>query len=233
MCGKFTAQASWREVVDFSQPLTGDSGGGGGDEGAAGETFSYRVGGLLPVIVWIPELQQRRIINMRWAIPDRNGAPKHIHARAETVDKLPTFRESFLEGRRGIVVFKTFNERKDTRRPDGKTVGQQWTIDPTDGLPRGFSFIYTQAEVPNSPEPIWVCVMVTVPANELIKRMIKEQEDDPRMPAILAEGYDVWGTWLGEFGNDPVAARALLKTVEGVTWQTFPEPKAPKSPRKR
>ncbi len=47
MCGKFTAQASWREVVDFSQPLTVDSGGGdsGGDEGAAGETITYRVGG--------------------------------------------------------------------------------------------------------------------------------------------------------------------------------------------
>lgn len=69
--------------------------------------------------------------------------------------------------------------------------------------------------------------MVTVPANDLVRHMIKEEEEDPRMPAILAEGYDVWGTWLGEFGNDPVAAMALLKTVEGVTWQAFPEPKAP------
>lgn len=233
MCGKFTAQASWRDVVDFSQPLTGDSGGGGGgDEGAADETFTYRVGGQLPVIIWHAGEKRRRVVPMRWAIPDRNGAPKHIHARAETVDKLPTFRESFVEGRRGIVVFKTFNERKDIRRPDGKTVGQQWTIDPKDGLPRGFSFIYTQAEVPNSPEPIWVCVMVTVPANDLIRRMIKEEEEDPRMPAILAEEYDVWASWLGETGNDPVAAKALLKTVEGVTWQTFPEPKAPR-PRKR
>lgn len=172
------------------------------------------------------------MVPMWWAIPDRSGAPKHVHARAETVDKLPTFRASFLEGQRGIVVFKTFSERKDTRRPDGKTVGQQWTIDPADGLPRGFTFIYMKAEVPNSPKPIWVCVMVTVPANELIRRMIKEEEEDPRMPAILAEGYDVWGTWFGEFGNDPVAAKALLKTVEGVTWQTFPEPKAPRA-RKR
>lgn len=116
--------------------------------------------------------------------------------------------------------------------PDGKTIGQQWTIDPTGGQPHGFSFIYTQAEVPNSPKPIWVCVMVTAPANELIRRTIKEEEDDPRMPAILAEGYDVWATWLGEAGNDPVAAKALLKTVEGVTWQTFPEPKKPRAPRK-
>lgn len=57
MCGKFTALASWRNVVDFSQPLTGDgTGGGGGDEGdgGAGEIYTYRVGGQLPVIIKDP-----------------------------------------------------------------------------------------------------------------------------------------------------------------------------------
>jgi hypothetical protein len=29
--------------------------------------------------------------------------------------------------------------------------------------------------------------MATVPANELIRRTIKTQEDDPRMPAILED----------------------------------------------
>jgi len=33
MCGKCTAQASWREVVMFSQPLTGSGGGDGADHG--------------------------------------------------------------------------------------------------------------------------------------------------------------------------------------------------------
>jgi hypothetical protein len=33
-----------------------------------------------------------------------------------------------------------------------------------------------------------------VPANELIRRTIKSQEDDPRMPAILED--DAWSTWL-------------------------------------
>lgn len=227
MCGNFTAQASWREVVDFSQPLNGDSGGGGGgDEGGAGDTETYRVGGQLPVIIWHAETKRRRVAPMRWAIPDKNGAPKHIHARAETVDKPQTFRASFLEGRRGIVVFKTFNERKDTRRPDGKTVSQQWTIDPTDGLPRDFAFIYTQAEVPNSPEPIRVCVMVTVPANELVRSKIKFREDDPHMPATLEE--DAWSTWLGEDGAAPDAAKAVLKTMEGVNWTAAPEPKKPR-----
>ncbi len=61
---------------------------------------------------------------------------------------------------------------------------------------------------------------------------IKSAEDDPRMPAIL-EDFAAWSTWLGESGNDPVAAKALLKTMEGVTWSAAPEPKKPRAPRKR
>jgi hypothetical protein len=51
MCGKFTAQASWSEVVDFSQPLAESGGGESGDEGGNDEIVTYRVGALLPVIV--------------------------------------------------------------------------------------------------------------------------------------------------------------------------------------
>jgi putative SOS response-associated peptidase YedK len=73
------------------------------------------------------------------------------------------------------------------------------------------------------------CVMATVPANELIRRSIKLQEDDPRMPAILED--HAWSTWLGEDDATFAAAKALLKTMEGVNWQAAPEPKKPK-PRK-
>ena len=72
--------------------------------------------------------------------------------------------------------------------------------------------------------------MVTVPANELIRRTIKAQEDDPRMPAILKD--DAWSTWLGEVDATPAAAKAVLKTMEGVNWQAAPEPKKPRPPRK-
>ena len=51
MCGKFTAMSSWREVVEFSQPLT-ESGGGKGQgdgEGSNDEIVTYRVGGPLRV----------------------------------------------------------------------------------------------------------------------------------------------------------------------------------------
>ena len=61
------------------------------------------------------------------------------------------------------------------------------------------------------------CVMATVPANGLIRRRIKSQEDDPRMPAILED--DAWSTWLGEGDATPATAKAVLRTMEGVNWR--------------
>jgi hypothetical protein len=64
MYGKFTALASWSEVVEFSQPLTerGGEGGDGPGEGSNDEVITFRVGGLLPVIVWDAEARKRRVV---------------------------------------------------------------------------------------------------------------------------------------------------------------------------
>jgi putative SOS response-associated peptidase YedK len=106
MCGKFTALSSWSEVVTFSQPLT-DSGGGegqGGDEasneGSNDEIVTYRVGGLLPVIVWDAETRARRVVKMRWGFPDPRDwrRPRPIHARSETIDGKEPFRTPFHAG---------------------------------------------------------------------------------------------------------------------------------------
>ena len=47
--------------------------------------------------------------------------------------------------------------------------------------------------------------------------------------AILDD--DAWSRWLGEDDATPAAAKAVLKTMEGVNWQAAPEPKKPR-PRK-
>jgi hypothetical protein len=60
-------------------------------------------------------------------------------------------------------------------------------------------------------------------------RTIKSQEADPRMPAILED--DAWSTWLGEDSATPVAAKSVLRTMEGVNWQAAPEPKKPRPRR--
>ena len=126
-----------------------------------------------------------------------------------------------LGGRvRGIVVFRTFNEGEEVVKPSGRTETRQWTVDPKDGQPRGFAFVWRRFEISDLPAPMLACVMATVPANELIRRTIKSQEDDPRMPAIL------------EDDATPAAVKNVLKTMEGVNWQAAPEPKKPRSSRK-
>lgn len=234
MCGKFTALASWRDVVDFSEPLTvreRTGGEGGGDEGDGDEVVAYRVNGMLPVIVWDAEARQRRNVKMRWGFPAPMDwrRPQPIHARAETVDRREPFRTPFHAGQRGIVVFRTFNEGEEVVKPSGKTETRQWTIDPMDGRPRGFAFVWRRFEIPGVPSPLLACVMVTVPASALIRDTIMANQDDPRMPAILED--EAWTTWLGEDGAAPDAAKAVLKTMDGLNWQAAPEPKAPRPPR--
>jgi putative SOS response-associated peptidase YedK len=227
MCGKFTAMSSWAEVVAFSQPLTEQPGDGGPGDGSNDEIVTFRVGGLLPVIVWDAATGQRRVAQMRWGFPDPRDwrRPRPIHARAETVESKEPFRRPFHGGRRGIVVFRTFNEGEEIVKPSGRTETRQWTVDPRYGRPRGFAFVWNSFTIADLPVPMPACVMVTVPANQLIRRTIKPREEDPRMPAILEDA--AWSTWLGEDDAPPAAAKAVLATLEGVSWQAAPEPRKP------
>ena len=234
MCGKFTAQASWSELVAFSQPLTargGDGDAGGGDGGGEDEIVTYRVNAMVPVIVWDAQARARRVVRMRWGFPSLKDwrRPQPIHARAETIDTREPFRTAFHAGQRGIVVFRTFNEGEEVPKPSGKIDVRQWTIDPADGRPRGFAFVWRRFDIAEFPAPMLACVMATVPANALIRETIKANEDDPRMPAILAD--DAWATWLGENGATPAMAKAALKTMDGVNWRSALEPKKPRTRR--
>jgi hypothetical protein len=73
MYEKFTAAASWRQVHEFSQPLTSDS---------KDEEIGYGVSRMLPVIIWDREAKQRRIVPMRWGFPHAKDwrRPQPIHA---------------------------------------------------------------------------------------------------------------------------------------------------------
>ncbi|CAN5768362.1 hypothetical protein BH11PSE3_BH11PSE3_10520 [soil metagenome] len=231
MCGKFTALASWSEVVAFSQPLAEQGGDAAPGEGSNDEIVTFRVGTLLPVIVWDAPAGRRRVVKMRWGFPDPRDwrRPRPIHGRSETIDSKEPFRQPFREGQRGIVVFRTFNEGEEVTKPSGKTETRQWTIDPRDGQPRGFAFVWQRFALDELPIPMLACVMVTVPANDLIRRTVKSLETDPRMPAILDD--DAWAAWLGEDSPSPDSAKALLRTMEGVNWQSALEPKKPRAPK--
>src|SRR5204863_6297694 len=130
-------------------------------------------------------------------------------------------RDAFVSWQRGIVVMQTFNEGLEL--PNKKT--EQWTIDPLDSQPRGFAFLWRRFEVQGNATPMLACVMVTVPASQLISPITD------RMPAILEDGD--WAAWLGETDASSEQVKATLKTMEGVNWKMEREPKPVRPGRAR
>lgn len=189
MCGKFTAKASWTEIVDLAWA-----------DGPADEDriLTYRVMGAVPVIV--SDDNRRRVVAMRWGFPNPKDwkRPQPIHARAETIDSVPAFAGAFRDGQRGIVVVESFNEAPES--------GEQHVVMPTE--PIGIAFLWRRFEIAELPAPLLACVMVTVPANGLLAGLPTD-----RMPAVLPAAD--WETWLS---GPPDAAKACLKTVEDVRW---------------
>lgn len=204
MCGKFTAKASWAEIVDYiyANPPSADE----------DDSRTYRVMNDIPVIV--RDADERRTMMMRWGFPDPADwrRPRPIHARAETIDTMPAFAQVFRDGQRGIVLVQTFNEASD----DGKGgSGPQHIVTPP--APVGIAFVWRRFALGD--RALLAAVMVTVPANALLTGLPTD-----RMPAILAP--DDWATWLGEGGATPAEAKACLKTVDDVRWTMTREERA-------
>lgn len=206
MCGKFTSLASWTQVTDLSQLPTA------AERAGTDAPIALRVMGLLPVIVWDPQLARRRVMPMRWGFPDARDPrrPQPIHARAETIDRVRAFADAFSNVQRGIVLARSFNEAPDS--------GLQHVLTPEH--PIGIAMLWRRFEVGGA--PLLAAVMVTVPANQLLQSLPTD-----RMPAIL-EPAD-WPVWLGERAASPAEAKACLKTREGLRWTMRPEER----PRRR
>jgi putative SOS response-associated peptidase YedK len=201
MCGKFTAKASWTEIVDLAWQ----------DAPEDDRILTYRVMGAVPLIV--QSGNARRIVAMRWGFPHPKDwrRPQPIHARGETIDQLPAFAQAFRDGQRGIVLVESFNEAPES--------GEQHTVMPAG--PIGIAFLWRQFRVAETPDPFFACVMVTVPANQLLTGLPTD-----RMPAVLAQ--EDWDAWLN---GSPEAAQACLKTVEDVRWTMSREARAKTSKR--
>jgi putative SOS response-associated peptidase YedK len=202
MCGKFTAMASWVDVVAFPDARC---------ENNSGEDrqVAYRVMSNVPIILFDKRAGTRRVVPMRWGFPHPKDwrRPQPIHARSETIEATHAFAEAFASGRRGIVLMRTFNEAPDVEGP---------TITPGDSGVLAAAFLWRRFEVPGQQQPLFACVMVTVPANTLLCGLPTD-----RMPAFIAP--DDWAVWLGEEAGD---AKACLKTMEDVAWTMTPEQRA-------
>lgn len=204
--------ASWAEVVAFTQPL---SGGHSENKNASDHEVAYRVMTNVPIILFDNRDGRRRVLPMRWGFPDPQDwhRPRPIHARSEFIEVTRAFAEAFRDAQRGIVLMRTFNEAPDV---EGPTV--QHMITPGDDGMLAAAFLWRRFEIPGLPQPMFACVLVTVPANRLIATLPTD-----RMPAFLAP--EDWAVWLGETPAGLDAVKACLKTVEGVRWTMAKEGK--------
>ena len=206
MCGKFTHLRGWRDIVAYADLLTA--------EGADVETVTPM---RLASVITLDEHGQRKSVPMRWGMVAHNAKDpmsgmKHIHARAETIDTLPTFREAFAS-RRGLIALSTFNEAKEIT----PTKREQQVITPRDGKPLAVAVVWERWTHRIEGE-LLTFAMVTAPANRLIASVTD------RMPAFLAP--EDWSKWLGEEPATTEELKAMLKTVEG-DWDMRPQTKTP------
>jgi len=203
MCGKFTQMERWRELVDYADFVLS----GGESETVTPMRFAD--------VIRLDENGQRESVRMRWGFAGLNSSdptqrPDHIHARAETIDSKPTFRDA-LRDRRGLLVVKTFNEGEEAT--PRKTI--QHVVTPP--APLAIAVLWERWTNRRAGE-LLTFVMVTTPANALIGTVTD------RMPAVLAP--EDWPAWLGETPANVEELKAMLHPVEGA-WEMKPEKKQP------
>jgi putative SOS response-associated peptidase YedK len=195
MCGKFTQFASWRQVNAFSQSLITQP----------GDQIVISAPMRDTSVLHLDAGGGRTVSQMRWGFADRRSRtpldrPKHMHARAETIDTLPTFAGPFASSR-GIVLVQTFNVGQELQ--SGKT--KQWTITPQGGQPIAIGVIF-ERWVSEAGDELLTFAMVTTLANKLISPVTD------RMPAMIPA--DRWATWLGETDVSLSEVKRLLQTYE-------------------
>jgi len=190
MCGKFTQQLRWRDVVRLSDLI--------------GTVESESIETLTPMrfaqVIALDGNGVRKSVPMRWGLvpshaADAREAKPHIHARAETIDSKPTFSESFLQ-RRGVILVSTFNEGEEV---GSKTV--QYVCTPKDGKHIAIAVIWDRWS--DGVANLLSFAMVTTPPSEIIATITD------RMPALLEDSD--WAKWLGEEPATVEELKAMLR----------------------
>jgi putative SOS response-associated peptidase YedK len=131
---------------------------------------------------------ERSLDLIKWGLipnwcQDPNGGRKPINAKAESVSRLPTFREAYAF-RRCIVAVDGFFEWRAIK---GARAKQPYAIAMKDGSPFGLAGLWENWRNSNTAEWERTFAIITVPSNKLVAQI------HDRMPAILEpSGYERW-----------------------------------------
>ena len=186
MCGRFTNQFTWRELVELYQ-IT--------------EPYIRPISNLEPrfnfaptqtgIVVRLDKAGRREPAMMRWGLvpswaKDEKGGAKCINAKSETVTEKPAFRAAF-KLRPCLVPADGFYEW--AKGPDGK---QPYYITTRAGEPFAFAGLWERwrpRDADKDVAPLDTFTILTTEPNTLCAPIHN------RMPVMLA-GED-WAGWLG------------------------------------
>lgn len=191
MCGKFTQMMSWGELVTLADLV-----------GAPASATEVVTPMRFATVIRLDAEGRREAARMRWGfVPagtrDPSDGTRFIHARAESIEQKPTFREAFFK-RRGLVVVNTFNEGKEIT----PTKTEQYVVTLKERSVTAIAVIWERwAEQGRG--VLETFAMVTVPPNALIATITD------RMPALIADGD--WAKWLGEEPASVDELKAMLQ----------------------
>lgn len=214
MCGKFTQMMSWGELVSLGELI--------GAPPSATETVTPM---RFATVIRLNAEGRREAARMRWGfVPadasDPSAGTRFIHARAESIEQRPTFREAFFR-RRGLVVVNTFNEGKEIT--PSKT--EQYVVTLNGRAATAIAVIWERWSVPNTP-PLETFAMVTVAANTVIGTITD------RMPALVAD--EDWAKWLGEVPASVDELKAMLRPSSlDMTMARASKPAPPPKPNRQ
>jgi putative SOS response-associated peptidase YedK len=168
-----------------------------------------------------PEIQQRSLDALQWGLipywaKDPKISYRTINARAETVDKAPSFRQAFRK-RRCLIPADGFYEWRKTAKPK-----LPFAIAMKDGRPFTFAGLWENWKDPESDEWLRTCTIITGEPNELVAQI------HPRMPVILSEQHHA--AWLGETDDGNLKALLLPYPADQMRmWEISPRVNSPKN----
>jgi putative SOS response-associated peptidase YedK len=162
----------------------------------------------IPIVRIDPRDGEREVVMARWGLipfwmKEKSKVP-HINARAETVDKLPMFREAFAKRRCLIPAtgFYEWEKREDDRQP--------YRFVRRDLEPFAFAGIWEFARIEG--EEILSAAIIVGEANSLVSPIHN------RMPVMLmSKDYD---RWLGP-ATDMHELKSMLKPYDASLMEAY------------
>jgi putative SOS response-associated peptidase YedK len=164
--------------------------------------FNIGPGQQIVVVRRDKQHDKRSLDALHWGLiphfaKDKKGAYRCINARAETVDKTPTYRTAFQK-RRCLVVAHGFYEWQAL----GPKLKQPYAIAKVDRGPLALAGLWENWLDESTGEWLRSVTIVTTEANDTLRAL------HDRMPVVLEQQH--FAAWLGEQPTSPDALKAQL-----------------------